>query len=104
THLARLVSGGLLTVTKTGRHRYYSLSSKQVAQALETLALIAPAQPVRSLRQSLEAQAICRARTCYDHLAGTLGVQITEAMLKQQILDLCGEALALTPTGLAWFA
>ncbi len=57
-HLARLVQAGLLSVNKTGRHRYYTLSSKEVAQALEALALIAPPQPVRSLHQGLEAQAL----------------------------------------------
>src|SRR4051794_30879174 len=84
THLAKLVSGGLLSVTRTGRHRYYSLTSRDVAQALESLAVIAPAPRLRSLNESLEVQAIRRARTCYDHLAGTLGVALTQALIDRQ--------------------
>jgi DNA-binding transcriptional ArsR family regulator len=104
THLAKLVSGGLLTVTQTGRHRYYALRNKEVAHALETLAIIAPAQRVRSLSQGLEAQSIRHARTCYDHLAGTLGVMFTEALLDQHIIARNGEHFDVSETGTAWFA
>lgn len=102
-HLARLVEGGLLSVRKSGRHRYYAISSKDVGRALEALALIAPAQRVRSLNQSLEAQALCRARTCYDHLAGSLGVRVTQALVDQRLIVLHDEIFEVTTTGLAWF-
>src|SRR5512146_823343 len=71
-HLAKLVEGGLLRLTVSGRHRYYCLAGKEVAQALESLALVAPQARVRSLNQSMQNQALQRARTCYDHLAGAL--------------------------------
>jgi DNA-binding transcriptional ArsR family regulator len=79
--LSRLTDAGLLTVERSGRHRYYRLASGQVAAVLEALAQIAPIQPVRSLRHSTRAAQLRAARTCYDHLAGRLGVQITEALI-----------------------
>ena len=85
-HLARLVDGGLLTVERSGRHRYYRLANAQVAAAIEAMAALAPTRPVRSLRESTRAAALRRARSCYDHLAGQLGVAITEALLQHQAL------------------
>jgi len=80
-HLAMLVDGGLLAVVTAGRHRYYRLANASVAEALEALSHICPATPVRSLRQSNAARALQFARTCYDHLAGALGVAVLDAML-----------------------
>ena len=85
-HLARLVDGGLLTSRAQGRHRYYRLASPGVAQALEALAALAPPRPVRSLRAGTRAQALRRARTCYDHLAGHLGVAVMTALLDRGAL------------------
>lgn len=81
TQLARLTDAGLLTVEQSGRHRYYRLATGQVAAVLEALAQLAPMQPVRSLRHSTRAAQLRNARTCYDHLAGRLGVQITQALI-----------------------
>ncbi len=85
-HLARLVEGGALGVEAWGRYRYYRLASPRIAQALETLAGCAPATPVRSLRQSETAAAVRYARTCYDHLAGYVGVAVTQALVDEGIL------------------
>ncbi len=85
-HLARLVDGGLISVEPSGRHRYFRLASPEVAQAVEALARVAPSRPVRSLRQATHASAIRRARTCYDHLAGRLGVAICESLLNSEIV------------------
>lgn len=87
-HLAKLVEGGLLVVQVQGRHRYYTLAGASVAHALEALAVIAPKVPVRSLRASVIAEQLHVARTCYDHLAGKLGVSLTQAMLDAKILHL----------------
>jgi DNA-binding transcriptional ArsR family regulator len=84
--LTRLKVGGLLTVEQSGRHRYYRLASAHVATVLEALAQLAPMQPIRSLRQSTRAAALRSARTCYDHLAGQLGVQITQALIDRDVL------------------
>lgn len=79
-HLRRLVDGGLLTVRTEGRHRYYQLAGPEIAEVIEALARIAPPAPVRSLKEGTKAHAVRRARSCYDHLAGRLGVQITRGL------------------------
>lgn len=79
-HLARMRAGGLVQVLASGRHRYYRLASSEVAQALEALALIGPARPARGLRQVRATSAMLAARTCYDHLAGRVGVAVHDAL------------------------
>jgi DNA-binding transcriptional ArsR family regulator len=91
SHLGRLVDAGLVTVTAQGRYRYYSLAGPDVGELLETLGRLAPPEPVRSLRQGTRAYQLRRARTCYDHLAGRLGVALTS-----QLVD-CGALAPLTP-------
>jgi DNA-binding transcriptional ArsR family regulator len=85
-HLARLLDGGLVTVTRQGRHRYYSLAGHEVAMVLEAISQISPVSPVRSLRQSRDAAALAQARTCYDHLAGRAGVALFDALMRAGIL------------------
>ncbi|MGI5224798.1 ArsR/SmtB family transcription factor [Actinoallomurus sp. CA-142502] len=85
-HLAKLLDAKLLTVELDGRHRYYRLATTDVARALEQLALIARPLPVRSLRDDARARALLRARLCYDHLAGRLGVALMDALLDQGVL------------------
>jgi DNA-binding transcriptional ArsR family regulator len=85
-HLTRLVAGGLLRVEARGRHRYYRLAGPEVGAALEALSLIAPPEPVRSLRAGSRAAALRYARSCYDHLAGRLGVALMEALLREGAL------------------
>jgi DNA-binding transcriptional ArsR family regulator len=85
-HLARLVDGGLITVENSGRHRYYRLANPHIAEAVEALARIAPTKRVRSLPQATHAEAIRRARTCYDHLAGRLGVALCDALVSRGVL------------------
>lgn len=81
-HLGRLVAGGLLRVRTEGRHRYYELASWDVVAALEALARLAPPRPVRSLRADTRARALRLARSCYDHVAGHLGVALMAALLE----------------------
>ncbi|MEU5835397.1 helix-turn-helix domain-containing protein [Streptomyces diacarni] len=85
-HLAKLREGGLVTVEKSGRHRYYRLTGPEVATALEALTALALPRPARSLRAHPRATALRRARTCYDHLAGDLGVQVTAALVAADAL------------------
>ena len=87
-HLSRLIDGGLLTVELSGRHRYFRIASPEVAQALEALAYLAPTRRVVSLGQSTHAEAIRRARTCYDHLAGRLGVALCDALVATSVLQI----------------
>jgi DNA-binding transcriptional ArsR family regulator len=79
-HLGELLDGGLVAVIKAGRHRYYRLSSAEIADALEAFSRICPATPVRSLRQSTADRSLRQARLCYDHVAGALGVALLDQM------------------------
>jgi DNA-binding transcriptional ArsR family regulator len=85
-HLARLLDGGLVTVIRQGRHRYYQLAGHEVAAAIEALSQLGPPARVRSLRQSRQAVALAEARTCYDHLAGRAGVELLDALLREGLL------------------
>ena len=85
-HLARLVDAGLITVVNRGRHRYFALAGPQVAELIEAVARVAPPEPITSLRQGTRAHAVRYARRCYDHLAGRLGVAITDAFQEHGVL------------------
>lgn len=85
-HLSKLVGGGLLRARSAGRQRLFRLASPEVATAIETLASIAPATPVVSLTQHTTLERLREARSCYDHLAGRLGVSVTDAMIDQHVL------------------
>jgi DNA-binding transcriptional ArsR family regulator len=85
-HLAKLLDGGLVAAERHGRHRYFRLAGPDVARAIEALAQIAPPAPVRSLRDGTRAHAIRLARTCYDHLAGRLGVALMVALVDEGAL------------------
>ena len=86
-HLAQLVETGLVAVERQGRHRYHRLAGAEVAEALETLATLATPRPVRSLRESDRARAERAARSCYDHVAGALGVALTDRLCDLGALD-----------------
>lgn len=86
SHLAKLVDADLLSVVPQGRHRYFRITRPEVADALEALGRIAPAAPVRSLREGTRAQALRLARTCYDHLAGRLGVAVMDGLIRRGAL------------------
>jgi DNA-binding transcriptional ArsR family regulator len=86
SHLRKLTDAGLLAVEAHGRNRYYRLARPAVGNLIEALQQLAPAAPVRSLRQGTRAQALRQARTCYDHLAGRLGVELMAAMIGQGYL------------------
>ncbi len=98
-HLARLLEGGLVRCEPQGRERRYRLASQGVAEALEALARIAPAEPVNSLRAAGRSAALRQARTCYDHLAGQLGVGLTEALVARKLLLVGDGAFILSARG-----
>ncbi|MFD5180399.1 ArsR/SmtB family transcription factor [Nocardia sp. NPDC058379] len=102
-HLDRLCGAGLITERKQGRHRYVELASPAIAQLLETLlAELDPTPtPPKNLRAATADAALARGRTCYNHLAGRLGVTITDAMAHRGLLD-PDNAHTLTPTGTTW--
>ena len=102
-HLAKLVEGSLLTVDRQGRHRYFRLASPQVARTLETIMDLAASTTPRHRRPLRMASDMRRARTCYDHIAGEIGVAITDALLARGAVVLEGEAGEVTPEGHAFF-
>jgi DNA-binding transcriptional ArsR family regulator len=92
-HLAKLREGGLITVVKQGRHRYFRLQGYEVANVIEAISRISPPIEVRSLKQSRQAAALQEARTCYDHLAGQAGTAFFAALLDGGLLEANGGEL-----------
>ena len=103
-HLAKLVEGGLVAVETQGRHRYYRLAGPDVGTALEALGGLAPAPRICD-RLPAEIKAMRFARTCYNHLAGRLAVDIQVAMQQKGLLAPLSEKQSeLTDRGRAWLA
>jgi DNA-binding transcriptional ArsR family regulator len=97
-HLGRLLDAGLIAVEPDGRRRAYRLARPEVARALEALALISPPRTPTTLRRHTRAQAERAARTCYDHLAGVLGVVVCDALITAGAIAPDGDdAYALGP-------
>ena len=106
-HLSRLVAAGLLTEERQGRHRYVRLADARTATLIEDLSghplATDSTAPPESLRASVRRSAEARARTCYDHLAGDLGVAVADAALERGLVtDEAG--LAVTGSGIDWLA
>ena len=103
THLKKLVDAGFLSVVSQGRHRYYRLASARIAAAIETLSAIAPLPKIRSLNESLLMRKLSRARTCYDHLAGQLAIELVDALVARGDLQPLDDGFAIMPRGVAFF-
>jgi len=101
-HLAKLTRGGLLRVTRDGRTRLFELSRPEIGHMLESLGAATHAKPRGDGRGSYEA--LRRARTCYDHLAGEVAILLTRAWVERGVLHGPGRALELTHKGERWFA
>jgi DNA-binding transcriptional ArsR family regulator len=97
-HLQKLVQAQLLQVSAQGRHRYYSFASKEVAYAIEALAQLVPKKPPPEKADT----AIKHCRTCYDHLAGRIGVAIADSMQEQGLLINTDNTFILSPKGEKW--
>lgn len=104
-HVAKLVDGGMVTAVRQGRSRYVRLAGPQVAELIEDLGAVVSPGPVavRSLRAAAAMEAMASARTCYDHLAGRLGVRITDAMTRAGFIDQSA-GFCLTQAGLGWLS
>ncbi|MGC3525903.1 ArsR/SmtB family transcription factor [Pseudomonas aeruginosa] len=103
SHLAKLLHGGLITMQREGRHRYYRLAGPHVVTALESLACAGPPETVWRTTPNRSARELQFARCCYDHLAGVIGVAITQAMLERQFIAEDGDRMyALTDEGYRW--
>ncbi|PTL76889.1 helix-turn-helix transcriptional regulator [Vitiosangium sp. GDMCC 1.1324] len=103
-HLAKLVEGGLLVVKQEGRDRLFRLASGRVADTLVAVASLSPMPAVTRQRLALEPvrQAFRRARICHHHLAGKVGVAVTEALLQRGLLRRRQRGFSLTSAGRTW--
>ncbi|MBR1134687.1 metalloregulator ArsR/SmtB family transcription factor [Bradyrhizobium denitrificans] len=99
SHLAKLESGGLIEPEKQGRHRYYRLADPDVADVLEKLAGLAARAGHMRVRTGPKEPELRRARICYDHLAGDLGVQMLESMVSQKLVRRRKQEIVLTEDG-----
>lgn len=98
-HLAKLLQGRLVSVTSSGRHRYYRLASAAVADVLESLMAVAVEGPPRHRPRSPCSEPMARARTCYDHLAGKLGVGLAQSLEDRALIHLSDEGGVITDSG-----
>jgi len=99
THLAKLLDAQLLDVQSQGRHRYFRLAQPDVAQLLESLMGVAYRVGAVRVRSSPREPALRKARVCYDHLAGELGVFVYDSLAQRRLLRKRDGALELTPSG-----
>jgi DNA-binding transcriptional ArsR family regulator len=103
-HLQRMTAAGLLRVHQQGRHRYYELATASVARMLESIMQVAAelAPDRRRLSVGPRDAALRKARTCYDHFAGELGVALADALRKRGYVELTIDAGLITEPGLAF--
>jgi len=103
-HLGRLLTAELVSVQQQGRHRYYRLASPAVARMMESIMRVAwEGKPVSVPPTGPRDHALRTARTCYDHLAGRLGVRLTDALLARGRVELDDDAGIVTPSGMKFF-
>ncbi|WP_226294333.1 ArsR/SmtB family transcription factor [Aquimarina algicola] len=101
-HLSKLIEANIVSVEKQGRHRYFQLANEQVAQVIESMASLIPDQKIE-VKKNAEAQKLAFARTCYDHLAGNISIQITNSLLEQKIIVLKDDSFEVTDFGIDWY-
>jgi DNA-binding transcriptional ArsR family regulator len=99
-HLQRLLADSLVVSMNQGRHKYFRLASIHVAECIETL--MAVAMPTKRLTSAKE-DPIRAARFCYDHLAGRIGTQITDALLQKKLVELRDKDFVVSKKGARWF-
>jgi len=96
-HLAKLADGKLLSVSSCGRHRYFKIAGPEAARAIESLATFSP--PPKTRRNTKVTGDIQYARSCYDHLAGELALQLMHYLLKTKVVEIHAERIDVTETG-----
>lgn len=102
-HLSKLLKGEIVKVDVQGRHRYYSFANPEVAYVVESLASLANKKPPPKSNKTLSKNEIKYCRTCYDHLAGKVGVQITDKLLSQEMILLKDKTFVVTENGRKFF-
>jgi len=99
THLAKLTEAGLLSVVRSGRQRYFRLASPAVADMIDGIAAVVLEKRPRYRPLSRQARALSAARICYNHLAGRLSVDLTDAFVAREYVVLDDEAAEITAAG-----
>lgn len=103
-HLSKLFDGGMVAARKQGRHKYFELASPKVAETIEALMGLAADSGHLRTRTGPRDEALCAARRCYNHLAGSAGVQLYESMVWRGFLSIDASGLSLSPDGRAFAA
>jgi DNA-binding transcriptional ArsR family regulator len=104
-HLTKLVNAKLLSVVSQGRHKYYKLASPEVAYVLESISNLVPTDKMVTGETAPTSQDdIKYCRTCYDHLAGKVGVAITNKLEEKKFLVAADLEFEVTKKGIAWFS
>jgi DNA-binding transcriptional ArsR family regulator len=103
-HLAKLLDAGILNVEMQGRHRYYSFADSEIAYVVESLANLAGKKSPTRARKADVLSGVKYCRTCYDHLAGHVGVKLVEALEEKGYVNKNEKAYAVTGDGWEWFA
>jgi DNA-binding transcriptional ArsR family regulator len=104
SHLAKLLAANLVAVERSGRYRFYRIVDPALADLLEQLAVYLPHRPVPERRRSRAPERLRTARMCYDHLAGRLGVAITEALVAAGHLEVLAQDYGVTAGGARFLA
>jgi DNA-binding transcriptional ArsR family regulator len=104
SHLARMTAAGLLSVEKQGRHRYHRLATPAVARMMESIMQVASGLDATRPKLSVGPRdaAMRAARTCYDHLAGRLGVALADALVAHDHAELTSDGGVITDSGVAF--
>ncbi|SHG79627.1 DNA-binding transcriptional regulator, ArsR family [Chryseolinea serpens] len=102
-HLGKLVKAGLLSVIKRGRLKYYQFANPNVAYVMEAIANLVPKDNLVPPDDMSDSGRIKYCRTCYDHLAGKVGVAITDKLVSLKIIEASGQDFAITNSGMKWF-
>ncbi|WP_291284975.1 winged helix-turn-helix domain-containing protein [Flavobacterium sp.] len=103
-HLGKLLEANLLAVEKQGRHKYYRFSGKEVAYVVEAMANLIPKPEISSKKKTENYPPIKYCRTCYDHLAGKIGVALADSLFEQKIIFENNNTFEISPEGEKWFS
>jgi len=101
-HLSKLIGADILAVEKQGRHRYYRFANEDVARVIESIASLLPSTK-KNTKQILDPPGITQARSCYDHIAGKFGVELTGALLGKGIILPFEKKYSVSNRGKKWF-
>jgi DNA-binding transcriptional ArsR family regulator len=103
-HLSKLIQADLLSVESQGRHKYYRFARQEVAYVIEAIGNLIPTEKNKRIISNPDNSAIKYCRTCYDHLAGKVGVVMTEGLIKQKIIQLNVSDYSVTKKGVKFFS